>query len=137
MRKLRLQSDGQRDGRVFGVWTPHMSSKRFRRWYRILTTDVRRNSTASFCAGGFFALFGVCGLCVSAWFATLSLPLAIVPRVPLVLGVLSLVLGVTLVRGGLRLRLREHPDNCSSCAYNLTGNVSGVCPECGTKIESP
>ncbi len=21
---------------------------------------------------------------------------------------------------------------CSVCAYNLTGNVSGVCPECGT-----
>ena len=23
---------------------------------------------------------------------------------------------------------------CSRCAYNLTGNVSGVCPECGTTI---
>ena len=22
------------------------------------------------------------------------------------------------------------------CAYDLTGNVSGVCPECGTKIET-
>lgn len=24
---------------------------------------------------------------------------------------------------------------CPACQYNLTGNVSGVCPECGTKIE--
>ena len=24
---------------------------------------------------------------------------------------------------------------CVPCGYNLTGNVSGVCPECGTKIE--
>jgi predicted RNA-binding Zn-ribbon protein involved in translation (DUF1610 family) len=24
---------------------------------------------------------------------------------------------------------------CASCGYNLTGNTSGVCPECGTKIE--
>ena len=25
---------------------------------------------------------------------------------------------------------------CSVCGYNLTGNASGVCPECGTKISS-
>ena len=25
---------------------------------------------------------------------------------------------------------------CRSCAYDLTGNVSGVCPECGTEIET-
>ncbi|GJM26413.1 MAG: hypothetical protein DHS20C16_28280 [Phycisphaerae bacterium] len=25
---------------------------------------------------------------------------------------------------------------CTQCAYNLTGNESGVCPECGTKIKS-
>ncbi len=27
--------------------------------------------------------------------------------------------------------------HCQKCDYNLTGNVSGACPECGTKIESP
>ena len=26
------------------------------------------------------------------------------------------------------------PNGCSHCSYNLTGNVSGVCPECGTAI---
>ncbi len=26
---------------------------------------------------------------------------------------------------------------CLSCGYDLTGNVSGRCPECGTLIESP
>ena len=26
---------------------------------------------------------------------------------------------------------------CAHCGYNLTGNVSGICPECGTKIEPP
>ncbi len=25
---------------------------------------------------------------------------------------------------------------CLKCAYDLTGNVSGVCSECGTEIES-
>jgi hypothetical protein len=31
-------------------------------------------------------------------------------------------------------RFRLQPGHCSACGYNLTGNVSGVCPECGTKI---
>ncbi|MBN2559788.1 MAG: hypothetical protein JXQ75_02495 [Phycisphaerae bacterium] len=30
---------------------------------------------------------------------------------------------------------RRHPaHHCRSCGYNLTGNVSGVCAECGTPI---
>ena len=29
------------------------------------------------------------------------------------------------------------PHCCRSCGYDLTGNVSGVCPECGTKIVPP
>jgi len=26
---------------------------------------------------------------------------------------------------------RIPPGHCQNCGYNLTGNVSGVCPECG------
>lgn len=30
---------------------------------------------------------------------------------------------------------RKHkPGRCSSCGYNLTGNVSGRCPECGAVV---
>lgn len=29
---------------------------------------------------------------------------------------------------------RSPPGHCSSCAYNLAGNASGVCPECGGPI---
>jgi hypothetical protein len=30
---------------------------------------------------------------------------------------------------------RRHPEgHCQSCGYNLTGNTSGVCPECGTAL---
>ena len=25
-------------------------------------------------------------------------------------------------------------EHCPNCDYDLTGNVSGICPECGTKI---
>ena len=36
--------------------------------------------------------------------------------------------------------LWRHPhshqsDECSSCGYSLNGNVSGICPECGTEAE--
>jgi hypothetical protein len=26
---------------------------------------------------------------------------------------------------------------CESCHYDLTGNTSGTCPECGTKVSDP
>ena len=29
------------------------------------------------------------------------------------------------------------PDHCRACGYNLTGNVSGICPECGTGCPPP
>ena len=42
-----------------------------------------------------------------------------------------------LERRGRRLELRNrfssHPV-CRKCQYNLTGNLSGICPECGTAI---
>lgn len=31
-------------------------------------------------------------------------------------------------------RPREKLDQCRKCEYSLTGNVSGVCPECGWKL---
>ena len=33
-------------------------------------------------------------------------------------------------------RRDDHPGDvrCSSCGYNLTGNLSGICPECGTAV---
>ena len=34
----------------------------------------------------------------------------------------------------LRDRRRAPPGHCQKCGYNLTGNVSGVCPECGTSV---
>ncbi len=41
-----------------------------------------------------------------------------------------------LVRGLLGLRRRHRCGVCTRCGYDLTGNVSGVCPECGTAIEA-
>lgn len=63
---------------------------------------------------------------------------------------LLLLLGINrqatkaLRKAGLRVGLMGVPDEqvvrrmsvhiCRVCGYNLTGNVSGVCPECGTAI---
>jgi hypothetical protein len=33
-----------------------------------------------------------------------------------------------------RCRVRERRGHCGKCRYDLTGNVSGICPECGTPI---
>ena len=35
-----------------------------------------------------------------------------------------------------RKRQRIPPGHCKACRYNLTGNVSGVCPECGVRINA-
>jgi hypothetical protein len=34
-----------------------------------------------------------------------------------------------------RQEMRGTPGYCSKCGYCLTGNTSGVCPECGTRIK--
>jgi len=31
-------------------------------------------------------------------------------------------------------RRRVQPGKCRQCGYDLTGNQSGVCPECGTRV---
>lgn len=40
---------------------------------------------------------------------------------------------IVLFRGPLRRRRRLRRGRCTSCGYDLTGNESGICPECGTE----
>lgn len=50
------------------------------------------------------------------------------------------VAAILALPSGLRLafrRRRPKASACPACSYDLTGNVSGVCPECGTKIATP
>lgn len=37
-------------------------------------------------------------------------------------------------RDSLKFRFLAEP-HCRNCSYNLTGNISGICPECGTPID--
>ena len=34
-----------------------------------------------------------------------------------------------------RIRTWEETGKCRQCGYSLTGNTSGVCPECGAEIK--
>jgi len=49
---------------------------------------------------------------------------------------ISCVLAVyPIANAPLRRWRRRRKGLCVKCGYNLTGNLSGVCPECGTKVE--
>jgi hypothetical protein len=45
----------------------------------------------------------------------------------------SLVVGIPFVVAR-RLKKGPLPGTCRYCSYNLTGNVSGICPECGNPV---
>lgn len=49
------------------------------------------------------------------------------------IGVLIVILLATGSRDRLRMNFSGDP-LCGVCQYNLTGNLSGICPECGTPI---
>ncbi|UCE58113.1 MAG: hypothetical protein JSU63_11770 [Phycisphaerales bacterium] len=57
--------------------------------------------------------------------------------VPMWAVVLALAVHPTIafIRGPLLRRRRRRKGLCIVCGYDLTGNVSGVCSECGTEIE--
>ena len=48
--------------------------------------------------------------------------------------VLAAYPAITLIGAHVRRYRRRRKNLCLHCAYDLTGNVSGVCPECGRKI---
>jgi predicted amidophosphoribosyltransferase len=58
---------------------------------------------------------------VDLCFLGLILPSAILPT-------------VVLYRLARSLVSAPHDGHCSGCGYNLTGNTSGVCPECGAPV---
>ena len=51
----------------------------------------------------------------------------------------AIVVGIVLLYVGFVgwLWLPPKVGECRKCHYNLTGNESGTCPECGTEIEQP
>jgi len=59
-------------------------------------------------------------------------------RMPVTLPTALLLVYPILVLG--RIRIRRHrlkPGHCPTCAYNLRGNTSGICSECGATVRCP
>lgn len=61
------------------------------------------------------------------WFEWVGTPAAGRVQIPLWALLLPATLGVVI----LRRRGRVRPGACRLCGYDLTGNVTGRCPECG------
>ena len=55
--------------------------------------------------------------------------LLVVPFWPAVVG--FMIMSIVIRQ---RARFRQRPGYCDNCGYDLTGNVSGQCSECGKKI---
>jgi hypothetical protein len=49
-----------------------------------------------------------------------------------------LVAGLIVAWGNRRYRrmVRSRNELCTKCEYDLTGNVSGICPECGERVDA-
>lgn len=55
-------------------------------------------------------------------------------RIDMWLVVLALGGGHLLLRRHARTAVQRHANECPACGYSLTGNISGICPECGTPV---
>lgn len=56
------------------------------------------------------------------------------PVLVLAMIVVACVLSQMIYFGLRESRVEYDGEHCLSCGYNLTGNVSGVCPECGEPL---
>ena len=106
------------DGREFGSWTAiSMTSGKVRSlflWLRPFRSDDLHE--ARFCTQrDYFLTFG-------GW-------------VPCTVFLMLAAIALTRwLRGPYRRRYRRRHNLCLICGYNLTGNTSGRCPECGTAV---
>lgn len=75
----------------------------------------------------------------SYWFEVSQGRLYSPVRVPVwaLVALLATCPAVAVIHGPLRRWNRRRRGLCLRCGYNLTGNASGICPECGKKIENP
>jgi len=99
--------------------------------YKGMAPDMRQTDVSYHRSSGRFWTFG-------AWFRK-SLPFSVqwaffFRSFTSLFALLFLLLypTIALVRGPMRRGRRRRSGRCVRCGYDLTGNVSRVCPECGT-----
>lgn len=138
-----------RASRVLGSWTSHTSRMlSIHEWYSAFAR-VKKRGRWRFPLWACAAIFIFLSPLIILVGGLAALPigrLALDGLVHPLLGLAAMavcVLGVAgvlaqLIYFGLRKPAPEdNGPQCRKCSYNLTGNVSGVCPECGTAIGQP
>jgi hypothetical protein len=103
--------------------------------------DVRRpQSTSSLADQMFYIAFDVhsvagfrTGTVMPGRLPYLLTRLVLIPLWP-ACGITALLPMMRLVGATRKWRRMRSKGRCRSCSYDLTGNVSGVCPECGTSV---
>ncbi len=85
-------------------------------------------------------LVSVASSLVTAWFCFLITYVQVgevpePPGVPILIAILSFPVSLA---AGVPFWRSQHvlPGHCEHCGYNLTGNTSDVCPECGSPLDS-
>jgi hypothetical protein len=104
-----------------------------RSWrYEFLGVRTQKSS-GLFTSRESYLLYSDCWCQDHQWFLH---PFLATVRVPFLYLFLAFITYPTIafICGPLRRWRRRRKGLCLKCAYNLTGNVSGVCPECGKAI---
>lgn len=96
------------------------------RWLRDIAVLVVAMSSTAF--GGIIAFFAAGAIAKSP-----SLPLIVCVLYPLPAYFVAAITGAIVQT---RLSKVPAPGYCRSCGYDLTGNLSGRCPECGRAIDA-
>jgi hypothetical protein len=71
---------------------------------------------------------------IRPWYTTWHVPGETVHYVPMWTPCLVLTIATVWLWHRDRRSCIIKPGHCGKCGYDLTGNVSGICPECGLKI---
>jgi hypothetical protein len=104
--------------------------RRVRRTLRDRLRDHRRLA-----GGGTYVVVGVClSIASSALFRALGVDRFGAMDISMCIAAAGGLVSAIIVYRRLK-RPSPPPGCCRECGYDLTGNVSGICPECGTPIE--
>lgn len=122
------------------AWRTHRDFSRTAFWW--VAAAVVAVNAILFATGCYLALqlVDLPGLIVTApLFISFSPPpqffaFAVPPTILVVSALAWGYVGGRVVGASIARRTRLMKGCCSVCSYNLTGNTSGICPECGTKV---
>ena len=95
---------------------------------------MRRSLSAKWVFASLIALFLVLAVVIIVAQHSSHTGITIAISIVLVLVELATIPAVIAFRRQWDREQRAKHNQCLACGYNLAGNVSGTCPECGNKI---